>query len=95
MFKGKKKKADEIKTVTYDDENDFEAGGEEAEEEIEAPVQTRRTKPNTPQSKEGSELWVVREVPTETQRVLYNRKTKEGLDLYSAIAKILNRIEEE
>ena len=39
--------------------------------------------------------WSVQEVPTATQPVIYNKKTKKALNLYEAVAEILNRSEED
>ncbi len=39
--------------------------------------------------------WKVVDVPTQTAPVLYNTETKEQLDLFKGIARILNILEEE
>lgn len=101
MFnKKKKKKIDDVKKVTFDEEQeDFEVGEEEIEEDVIEPVApAKKTRPKAVPSnikKTEEEIWVVKEVPVQTERVLYNQQTKKALDLYSAMAEILNRTEEE
>jgi len=36
----------------------------------------------------------VRDIPTQSERVLFNQKTNKAIDLHSAIATILNKIED-
>jgi len=43
---------------------------------------------------EKKNIWEVGEVPTQTQPVIYNTKDEKQYDIYQALAKILNDIEE-
>jgi hypothetical protein len=45
-----------------------------------------------PQQVQNTE-WIVQQIATATEPVIYNPQTGEQLDLYSAIAEILNRTE--
>ncbi len=45
--------------------------------------------------KEEAKTWVVVAKPTAHEPVIYNTKTKEEYDLFAAIVKILNTLEED
>lgn len=63
---------------------------EEEEEEVEEPAI-----PSVPSKKVVEDkVWVVTEVPTDTQAVIHNSKTGETLDILGALTKILNVLEE-
>ena len=63
---------------------------EEQEEEVEEPAI-----PSVPSKKAVEDkVWVITEVPTETQAVIHNSKTGETLDVLGGITKILNVLEE-
>lgn len=42
------------------------------------------------EKKDEKKVWAVGAVPTETQPVIVNQETEEQLDLYSAVAELLN-----
>ena len=61
----------------------------ESEEKVEEEV-----KEETESTPQEDTIWSVEEIPTATTPVIYNSKTKEELNLYQAIAEILNRTED-
>jgi hypothetical protein len=46
------------------------------------------------QPKAEDSMWAVGEITTETQPVVFNRKTNEQFSIYAALAKILNQLED-
>lgn len=64
---------------------------EKVEEETEVEEEVKEETESTPQE---DTIWSVEEIPTATTPVIYNSKTKEELNLYQAIAEILNRTED-
>lgn len=84
MFKTKKKevKAEEDEEFVEDEtEEDVEEDIEDEVEEEKADVKTRA-------------VWVIEDIATQTQQVIYNSKTKKAYDLTSAVVEILNRLED-
>lgn len=59
-------------------------------EKVEEPVATAQPDPVP----EETGKWTVKEVATQTQPMLVNESTGEQLEVYQALAKILNAIEE-
>jgi hypothetical protein len=66
---------------------------EEFEEEAPVPQYEKQRVNRQPVQEEQEELWSVGEIPTATQPVIYNARTKKTYTLYEAIAEILNRSE--
>ena len=75
-------KLEEVKEVEVEEETEEqEVEIEEVKEEIES-------------IPEKNTIWSVEEITTATTPVIYNSKTKEELNLYQALAEILNRTED-
>jgi len=86
VFKKNKKEKPkvEFKEEDYQDDVDEEENEEDEEEYNEPERQPNKT----------IKKWIVRDVPTQSQRVIVNKVTKEGYDLYSAVVECLNKLDE-
>ena len=91
MAFGKKKAP--IKEVK---EEDYEEDINDVEEPEDGFGYDEPEEPNEPKKpkKEIKETWFIQDVPTRTQRVIVNRETKEGYDLYSVLVECLNTLED-
>lgn len=91
MFKPKFRRQE----VTEEDlpKEDIEEDDEELAQEDIAVPQPQYAKPIAKQEPQV-EGWRVEEVPTATQPVIYNSKTKKMYTFYEALAELLNRTEE-
>jgi len=45
--------------------------------------------------KEDKSRWIVAEVPTQTEKIIFDNKTKKTYDIYSALVEILNKVDKE
>jgi len=99
VFGKKKKLKQETKRIEYEPSNEddesieeeYEESNEEVEEEREEMEEPKQMKPiSTPKL---PDTWTVRDVPIQSEKVLFNQKTNKAIDLHTAIAKILNLLE--
>lgn len=81
----------EFEEVEVDGEEETEEQGEEVGEEIEEEPETASVKPKLPKI---PHTWTVQDVPTQSERVIYNQKTGKAYDIHSALALILNKLDD-
>ncbi|HUU89112.1 MAG TPA: hypothetical protein VMX17_15360 [Candidatus Glassbacteria bacterium] len=96
----RKKKKEEAERIDFEEQNELD---EESEEEVEDIDELRNKLKSLEEEKKKlqssklpqlPETWIVRDIPTQSERVLFNQKTNKAIDLHSAIATILNKIED-
>jgi hypothetical protein len=104
VFGRKKKEKKEVERIDYDtepEESDEEGSEEEQDTEDFEEVREKAREYDRlknelkPASKIPAlpETWVVKDIPIQSEKVLFNQKTNKAIDLHSAIAKILNFLE--
>ena len=90
----KVKKTIEPKVAQVEEPEEVEEETEEQEVEIEEVKKIEEIKEEIESIPGKNTIWSVEEITTATTPVIYNSKTKEELNLYQALAEILNRTED-
>lgn len=92
------KRKKEIKRIDYDNFDDEELEEEledqDLEEEQPLPKKKRAIAQPTPQIPDLPSGYVVKQVSVQTQPVVVNQKTNKQMDIYQALAEILNKLDE-
>ena len=99
MFRKKKKEVKKLVAEEQVGKNPIEELAEETRiEEAKKPVEVEQLKPKlklkTEEETDDEDVWEIREVATQFQRVVYNKETKKAISVDEAIVELLNRTQE-